>query len=40
LHEILENGLYDQEYVEAHTIGFEELRRTIAECTPEWAAEI
>jgi ferredoxin-nitrate reductase len=40
LHEILENGLYDEEYVEAHTIGFDELRRTVAECTPEWAAEI
>ena len=26
LHEILENGLYDEEYVEAHTIGFDELR--------------
>jgi ferredoxin-nitrate reductase len=40
LHEILENGLYDQEYVEAHTLGFDELRRTVEECTPEWAAEI
>src|SRR5215218_1382094 len=37
LHEILENGLYDQEYVEANTIGFDELRRTVTECTPEWA---
>src|SRR5215212_9253845 len=40
LHEILENGLYDKGYVEAHTLGFEELRRTVAECTPEWAAEV
>lgn len=40
LHEILENGLYDEEYVEAHTIGFNELRKGVAECTPEWAAGI
>jgi ferredoxin-nitrate reductase len=40
LHEILENGLYDEGYVEAHTIGFDELRRTVAECTPEWAPEV
>jgi anaerobic selenocysteine-containing dehydrogenase len=40
LHQILENGLYDEEYVEAHTIGFDELRRTVAGCTPGWAAEI
>jgi ferredoxin-nitrate reductase len=40
VHEILENGHYDEEYLEAHTIGFEELQRTIASCTPEWAAEI
>src|SRR5215210_114290 len=40
LHEILENGHYDEEYVEAHTIGFEELKQTVAGCTPEWAAEI
>ncbi len=40
LHEILANGLYDKQYVEAHTVGFEELRQTVAECAPEWAAEI
>ena len=40
LHEILENGWYDEEYVEAHTMGFDELRKTVAECTPEWAAGI
>jgi ferredoxin-nitrate reductase len=40
LHEILENGLYDEEYVEAHTIGFDELRQAVAECAPGWAAEI
>jgi ferredoxin-nitrate reductase len=27
LHEIVANGWYDQEYVEAHTIGFDELKK-------------
>lgn len=40
LREILTNGWYDEEYVEAHTIGFEELKNTVEECTLEWAAEI
>jgi ferredoxin-nitrate reductase len=40
LYEILENGHYDREYVEAHTIGFQELEQTVAGCTPEWAAEV
>ena len=40
LHEIIGNELYDEEYVGAHTLGFEELAQTVAGCTPEWAAEI
>ncbi len=40
LHEILTNGWYDEEYVEAHTLGFEELKSTVEKCTSEWAAEI
>jgi ferredoxin-nitrate reductase len=40
LHEMIENGWYDEEYVEAHTLGFEELESTISGCTPEWAAGI
>jgi ferredoxin-nitrate reductase len=40
LREIVENGLYDEGYVGAHTIGFAELRQTVAPCTPEWAAEV
>jgi ferredoxin-nitrate reductase len=40
LHEILANGWYDAEYVGANTVGFEELRETVAPCTPEWAGEI
>jgi ferredoxin-nitrate reductase len=40
LHEILANDWYDAEYVGANTVGFEELRETVAPCTPEWAGEI
>ena len=40
MHEILQNGWYDEEYVAAHTLGFEELEATVAGCTPEWAADI
>src|SRR3954451_11633426 len=40
LHEIVENGWYDQEYVAAHTVGFEELQRTVKEYPPERVAEI
>ena len=40
LHELIENGWYDREYVEAHTLGFEELKGTVSGCTPEWAAEV
>src|SRR5215210_2831646 len=40
VHEILKNSWYDEGYVEAHTLGFEELQRTVTSCTPEWAAEI
>jgi ferredoxin-nitrate reductase len=38
--EIIENGWYDREYLDAYTLGFEELRSTVAGCTPEWAAGI
>ena len=40
LHEIIANGWYDEEYVAAHTIGFEELKSTVAEYPPETVAEI
>ncbi|MDP9455461.1 MAG: nitrate reductase [Actinobacteria bacterium] len=40
LHEMIENGHYDQGYIDEHTMGFEELKSTVAECTPEWAAGI
>ena len=40
LHEIIENGQYDEEYIESHTLGFDELKEKVAGCTPEWAAGI
>jgi ferredoxin-nitrate reductase len=40
LHEIITNGWYDEEYVAAHSIGFEELKSTVAEYPPEKVAEI
>ena len=40
LHELIENGWYDGGYVDAHTLGFEGLKRAIDGCTPEWAAGI
>ena len=38
--EVLENGWQDDEYIGAHTVGLEELRGTVAEWTPERAAEV
>jgi anaerobic selenocysteine-containing dehydrogenase len=40
LHEIIANGWYYREYVEAHTVGFEKLRSTVTEYPPEKAAQI
>jgi anaerobic selenocysteine-containing dehydrogenase len=40
VHELIAAGHVDQEYVEAHTAGFEELEKKTSEMTPEWAAEI
>jgi anaerobic selenocysteine-containing dehydrogenase len=40
LHEVIQNGWVDEEYVRRHAVGFEDLRERTLECTPEWAAEI
>ena len=37
---IIDEGLYDREFVESRTEGFEDLERSLADCTPEWATEI
>jgi ferredoxin-nitrate reductase len=40
LHLIVENGWIDREFIEAHTTGFEQLRKILAGYPPERAAEI
>ncbi|GAB4262595.1 molybdopterin-containing oxidoreductase family protein [Deferrisoma sp.] len=40
LHEIIVNDLYDKEFVERHTVGFQELARHVREFTPEWAEKL
>ncbi|WP_172826691.1 molybdopterin oxidoreductase family protein [Mycobacterium sp. 1423905.2] len=40
LHEIIARGWVDDDYVQANTVGFDELRRRIAQFPPELAAEI
>jgi len=37
MHVIINEGLYDREYVETYTTGFEELKKHVADKTPEWA---
>ncbi|SHJ92500.1 Molydopterin dinucleotide binding domain-containing protein [Pseudonocardia thermophila] len=40
LHQIIANDWVDQEYVDAHTVGYAELRDRVAQCPPEWAAQV
>ena len=40
LHEIIGNGWIDRAYVDAHTVGFDELAEQVQAYTPELAAEI
>jgi formate dehydrogenase alpha subunit len=40
MHVLIEEDLYDKEFVETRTEGFEDLRETVAKYTPEKAAEI
>ena len=40
MHEIIENGLYDKQFVESQTFGFEDLAIHVSDKTPEWAAKI
>ncbi|MER6844752.1 molybdopterin oxidoreductase family protein [Streptomyces platensis] len=40
LHEIIRTGRIDADYVRAHTMGFDELKQRVAECTPHWASDI
>ncbi|MFD7436009.1 molybdopterin oxidoreductase family protein [Streptomyces sp. NPDC059861] len=38
--EIIRTDRIDHDYIEAHTVGFEELASQVRGCTPEWAAGI
>ncbi|MFH9758699.1 molybdopterin oxidoreductase family protein [Streptomyces anulatus] len=40
LHEIIRTGRIDHDYIEAHTVGFEEVAKGVQDCTPEWAERI
>ncbi len=39
-HVLIEEGLVDPDFIERHAFGFEEVRREVADCTPEWASGI
>jgi anaerobic selenocysteine-containing dehydrogenase len=39
-HELIAGGFVDRAFVDAHTVGFEKLAKTVAACPPEHAAEI
>ncbi|WP_157598449.1 molybdopterin-dependent oxidoreductase, partial [Phycicoccus sp. Root101] len=38
--ELFVNDWVDHEWVQAHTVGVEDLHETVEHCTPEWAGEI
>ncbi|MFN2364510.1 MAG: molybdopterin-dependent oxidoreductase [Halarsenatibacteraceae bacterium] len=38
--EIIQNGWYDEKFVNEHAVGFEEYAENIKEYTPEWAEDI
>lgn len=40
LHEIIRTGRVDRAYVDAHTVGFEELAARVEPCTARWASRI
>ncbi|MFG1664629.1 molybdopterin oxidoreductase family protein [Streptomyces sp. Y7] len=40
LHEIIRTDRIDRTFIEAHTVGFDELAEQVSDCTPAWAAGI
>jgi anaerobic selenocysteine-containing dehydrogenase len=40
MHVIIDEGLYSQDFVTQHTVGFEELAVHVKNCSPAWAADI
>jgi anaerobic selenocysteine-containing dehydrogenase len=39
-HELIRIRAVDRVFVDEHTVGFDELEKAVATCTPDWAAEI
>lgn len=39
-HVLIADGFIDQSYIDAHTVGFDEFAESVAERTPEWAADL
>jgi formate dehydrogenase alpha subunit len=40
MHVIIEENLYDADYIESRTVGFDEVKKTVAEFTPDYVEEI
>ncbi|MBR4039494.1 MAG: molybdopterin-dependent oxidoreductase [Clostridia bacterium] len=40
IHVIIRDGIYDEAFVSEKTFGFEELRKEVEACTPQWGSEI
>jgi assimilatory nitrate reductase catalytic subunit len=40
LHELIANGHVDEEFVADKCTGWDDLKKSVASCTPQWAAEI
>jgi anaerobic selenocysteine-containing dehydrogenase len=40
LHDLIAHDQVDHAFVDAHTVGYDELVARVEDCTPEWAAEI
>ncbi len=40
LHVIIRDGLWDEEFVKNRTLGFEDLKRSVEDMTPQWAEKI
>ncbi|MEW2372019.1 nitrate reductase [Streptomyces sp. NPDC006656] len=40
LHEVIRAGHTDRDWIDAHTVGFEELEKAVKDCHPRWAAGI
>ncbi|HKP21165.1 MAG TPA: nitrate reductase [Thermoleophilaceae bacterium] len=40
VHELIARDWIDHDYIEANTVGFDEVEKKVRECTPRWAARI